>query len=298
MTGTYLGRMLRRARGEMTAVRPAIMPVFAPVPVNAPPEAPDSVIAAPHHWRALGEQVTADAPAGQDTSGDKGAGAPGLAHPDIRAAQADPSSARLGPDAAAAARPPRAGINGGAAGSAESRNTTATRWPSHPMEPPINYPAGPAHAPNAAGPVAGDAQLKGPASSVSQHGSQTWTGPAAQPPSADGSASNDTPGRWIQEQAPPVATRSQATPAIKPATMPARPLPAAPRAPAHDASGGPQALREATADNGGTRPDVTISIGHIEVRAAPPIERPRSRPPFRPRVSLDDFLSQRQDRRR
>jgi hypothetical protein len=43
---------------------------------------------------------------------------------------------------------------------------------------------------------------------------------------------------------------------------------------------------------------VTISIGHIEVHAAPAIERPRAQPPFRPRVSLEEFLGQKQERRR
>jgi hypothetical protein len=40
-----------------------------------------------------------------------------------------------------------------------------------------------------------------------------------------------------------------------------------------------------------TSSDVTISIGHIEIRAAQVAERPR-RPAFRPRVSLNDFLNQ------
>lgn len=38
-------------------------------------------------------------------------------------------------------------------------------------------------------------------------------------------------------------------------------------------------------------PDVSITIGHIEVHATQPTER-ISRSPFRPRVSLDDFLGQ------
>jgi len=45
----------------------------------------------------------------------------------------------------------------------------------------------------------------------------------------------------------------------------------------------------------GSGPEVTISIGHIEVRSAPTADKPRSRPPFRPQVGLADFLSQ--DRR-
>ncbi len=39
-----------------------------------------------------------------------------------------------------------------------------------------------------------------------------------------------------------------------------------------------------------TSSEVTISIGHIEIRAAQVAERPR-RPAFRPRVSLNDFLN-------
>jgi hypothetical protein len=50
------------------------------------------------------------------------------------------------------------------------------------------------------------------------------------------------------------------------------------------------ALTEGEAKSSG--PNVTITIGHIEVRAAQVAERTR-RPAFRPRVSLDDFLSQR-----
>ena len=43
-------------------------------------------------------------------------------------------------------------------------------------------------------------------------------------------------------------------------------------------------------------PDVTISIGHIEVHSAPAtVQRPK--PAFRPQVSLADFLARRQDGR-
>lgn len=38
------------------------------------------------------------------------------------------------------------------------------------------------------------------------------------------------------------------------------------------------------------RPEVTIAIGHIEVRGVPEPPRPQARPPFRPRLSLDEFL--------
>jgi hypothetical protein len=55
----------------------------------------------------------------------------------------------------------------------------------------------------------------------------------------------------------------------------------------------PSARPEQAADAfTGSGPEVTISIGHIEVRSAPAAEKPRSRLPFRPQVSLADFLSQ------
>ena len=43
-------------------------------------------------------------------------------------------------------------------------------------------------------------------------------------------------------------------------------------------------------------PEITITIGRIEVRAAP-APAPRPRPPARPRVSLADFLGQQRDGR-
>jgi hypothetical protein len=41
---------------------------------------------------------------------------------------------------------------------------------------------------------------------------------------------------------------------------------------------------------------VTISIGHVEVRAAP-VSPPARRPPFRPRVTLDEYLRRSGDKR-
>lgn len=43
-------------------------------------------------------------------------------------------------------------------------------------------------------------------------------------------------------------------------------------------------------------PHVTISIGHVEVRAAP-VSQPARRPAFRPRVTLDDYLRRSGDAR-
>jgi hypothetical protein len=55
----------------------------------------------------------------------------------------------------------------------------------------------------------------------------------------------------------------------------------------------PVVEQEATAEKSS---DVTISIGHIEIRAAQALEQPR-KPAFRPRVSLSEFLSQRNGER-
>ena len=128
---------------------------------------------------------------------------------------------------------------------------------------------------------------------------QTQPEPAAMPARrAGGNASRDALGPGIEEPASPAAGEPGAAPEVRPVTVPARMLSAAPRAHAHEGSGRSPVPRESAADTSGGRPDVTISIGHIEVRAAPPMERPRTRPPFRPRVSLDDFLYQQEDRRR
>jgi hypothetical protein len=57
-------------------------------------------------------------------------------------------------------------------------------------------------------------------------------------------------------------------------------------------------------DGGPVRPEITVSIGHIEVRAAPANDlhrseaRSRSAAPFRPKVSLDDFLGEKPNHRR
>ena len=56
----------------------------------------------------------------------------------------------------------------------------------------------------------------------------------------------------------------------------------------------PRRTAETAAQNPSDAPlDITISIGHIEVRSPQVIERPR-RPAFRPKTSLADFLKTRQ----
>ena len=44
-------------------------------------------------------------------------------------------------------------------------------------------------------------------------------------------------------------------------------------------------------DEHASGPDITVTIGHIEVRAAPSVPARPAPPPFRPQVSLTDFLN-------
>lgn len=55
---------------------------------------------------------------------------------------------------------------------------------------------------------------------------------------------------------------------------------------------------DTTADEPAHGPDITVTIGHIEVRAASPAPARPARAPFRPQVSLTDFLGNRQESRR
>ncbi len=88
-----------------------------------------------------------------------------------------------------------------------------------------------------------------------------------------------------------------ATPAVEAVTGSARLLPAEPPTRAPAGSRRSPAPPGPAADAPAAGPDVTVSIGHIEVRSAPAPDKPRSRPSFRPQVSLADFLGQQQDRR-
>ena len=75
--------------------------------------------------------------------------------------------------------------------------------------------------------------------------------------------------------------------------IPARQEPPAIPAP-QSARPWPRRAAETAAQNSSEAPlDITISIGHIEVRSPQVIERPR-RPAFRPKTSLADFLKPRQ----
>lgn len=101
-------------------------------------------------------------------------------------------------------------------------------------------------------------------------------------------STTDRPPTATEEPTGVPATIAAVAARIRPATpadsrQAPPPRSARPRAPAaHDAAD--------------TRPTVTISIGHIEVRAARASER--NRPPVQPRVSLEEFLNPSRNGRR
>jgi hypothetical protein len=78
-------------------------------------------------------------------------------------------------------------------------------------------------------------------------------------------------------------------------TVSAQPIPATARLRPADTAGdgsatGPPPVAGNASDEGGRGTDITVTIGHIEVRAAPAAPARPARPPFRPQVSLADFL--------
>jgi hypothetical protein len=81
-------------------------------------------------------------------------------------------------------------------------------------------------------------------------------------------------------------------PGGQPVAVSVRVLPTSPPAPASAGRPAPQAL-QTPAGAEATPPEVTISIGHIEVRS-PPATVQRPKPVFRPQVSLAEFLGRRQ----
>jgi len=126
----------------------------------------------------------------------------------------------------------------------------------------------------------------------------TYTRHAGQEPGEAGGKAGDAGERSVGETAATAAAEPEAAPAYEPVTAASvRLRPPAP--PARLQAGPPTAPQPPgqDADTWGGRPEVTVSIGHIEVRSGPASEKPRTRPSFRPEVGLADFLGQPQDRR-
>jgi hypothetical protein len=312
---TVLERMIQRTRAPLSSIEPLSQPHFAP----ARP--------AQRLWADPADEIAGAAPDGSGVAGQ-------YPRPDARPELPPEEPAHIhradGPASSAAApwpgeaeplaAPPQPGL-GLEPRPAAARNRTPDADRTRPGPAASRRrpdPGPPRLEPAAAGRLTSDTRQTQPPpaaasrrrapdpgqtppepAAASPDAGQTPQEPAATPaPRAGGGASRDALGPGIEEPAAPATAEPGAGPAVRPVTAPARLLPAAPRPAAQEGSGRSPVPGASAAGDSGGRPDVTISIGHVEVRAAPPIERPRTRPPFRPRVSLDDFLGQQQDRRR
>lgn len=288
MSDSYLANLLRCARGEMTALRPATMPVFGPGPTNARPQIPGGADAsASQGIDGAGQSLEAAEILGPGHP--RGHGPAGLLAGDLEPAGLSGSWAVPGTTApppiavavpatrrevAVNAIPGNVGEN---AATEELRAAgPAVRLPGTASERRNQPPADPVRAPAQHVDGTGDRYAR------TSRSHEPGPSPAPEPSPAAAPASALKPAMARADLAATVAAR------LVPATLSTR---------AHQESGRPATPPPSAADAIGTRPDVTISIGHIEVRAAPPAEQPRTRQPFRPQVALDDFLSKRQDRR-
>jgi hypothetical protein len=188
-----------------------------------------------------------------------------------------------------------------------ARSDTAPAAPAAPSQPALAAGADGARA-TPAGPVAGAADAAraasgGPAPHAPQPPAtpvgrgQQWIGhaapplppAAADPPSLVAAAPTPNGGRIGDPEASPSARASSAEPA--PAVQALRVETAVQARPSTAALASRDALNETTQT-------FSFSIGHVEVRNAPPPAAAPRRPAFRPSVSLDAFLERRGSNRR
>ena len=316
---TLLERMIQRTRGPLSSLEPVTLPVFAPVPLREQPRdgqvrvgALDQDPRADQDLRAdqdhrsgrgpdelrlelpselLSEQRPGAWPAEGDHGDDPADPGPGPLPGTVTPALAAPTPARPGPDQPAPNQPapdqraPDQPAPGESGQRWPERRTPANRRPDrHRGEPalgPAAQPTGRTYQ-EAAGPR--------------EFGSgETGTPPARLAAGAAGQTMGSSePGAGAEGQVLGIlggeAGAEGQVGAGQPGTVTDRPRAARP--PAHRRSepqASPAPHRQA-AGASSSSPDITISIGHIEVRSGPAAEKPRTQPPFRPQVSLADFL--------
>ncbi len=281
---TLIERMIQRTRGPLSSLEPVATPAFAAVPLGE------------HAWAGSPGEAAADeasvVASGQDQRpgqrpdqqpGERPDQQPGTRQRRSPARtvgddHADgPADSGRGPlleaPVTARARPARAMP----APDPSPRNRTTPRWPEPP--PAANRHLGHDHS------ESGPDQVAMPVgrSDENPHNARERAVPE---PEANAAAGPE--GRATAAGPRAAAAEPGARAAVEPATLPARLRRAHPQPE-------PPELPGQAAYASGSGPEITISIGHIEVRSAPATEQPRIRPPFRPQVSLADFLGQ--DRR-
>jgi len=281
-----LERMIARVRAPLSAVEPVLPPRFAPPAWASGPDG------APSPWASgPGEVGSAGAPGSDEVMPARDAGV---------------SPIRTAADPAAVARP-------GDAGAPDAPAPGAAR--TEPPEAAASAPAGSA-APRAnATPrvraVAASAPVRDATSASADVRDVLRSDPAVPSPAA---LSADEPQASRRRTRGEPSTTDRGDRALQPIEVrvtgevgaepaadrePAAPTPSWPPDGAgasvvRDAPSGGQAPREPIPPPAPQGPptEVHISIGHIEVRSAPPAPAPR-KPALRPRVTLDDYLRRR-----
>ncbi len=255
---TLLQRMVMRTRAPLSSAQPATRPLFAPGDAGL----------------ALGvagiPEVSADAFSASPFTGS--ATRPPLIAERVSASRPGDAGRTPAPGAEDAGREISADA------SAPARATPSGGHPG--VERDLQQERG-----EAAG-IAASLDQTGAATAASAGGDEAMSAAAAIPPVLLVSLTDST-------EPPP---RSPADRPPAPADRPSAPADAADRVQHRKQFLVPSANGSAAAAPAAA-PEVTISIGHIDVRAATPPAPARSRPAFRPRVSLDEFLAASQDRR-
>ncbi len=255
---TLLQRMVMRTRAPLSSAQPATRPLFAP----GDPGLALGIAGIP--------EVSADAFSASPTTDP--AARPSLIGERVSASRPGDAGRTPAPGAEDAGREVSANA---------SAPTRATPPGGHP-----GVERDPQQEPEEVAGIAASLDQTGTATAASAGRDEAMSAETATPPAVPFSPTDSIE--------PPPQSPADRPPA--PADRPPAPADAADRVQHRQQFLVPSA-NESAAAAPAAAPEVTISIGHIDVRAAVPPAPARSRPAFRPRVSLDEFLAASQDRR-
>ncbi len=275
---TLLERMILRTRAPLSSLQPLAQPLYAP-----------AAEAGPLPWHPRSDAMSADiaeAAAGPGRTIEHGQAVG--SHAGWRPRERPPAG-----DLAA----PALGVPDGdevVVGKAEPAGTRAPSTSGSPRQPPASDQPDPsAEQPTPQPSPAVPTRFSPPPSAQAPPGELGPDGESQPAPAAPARQAAEAPigtgvtpasGEWFSAESRPGPSEEQGA-------VSARILPASLAAPG---AVGPPARQTPDVDT--SPPEVTISIGHIEVRSAP-ATAPRPKPAFRPQVSLADFLAGRQDGR-